>query len=257
MKKLMILLVLTRSLQLNCAFNAIKKVGETVCAIPLTTLAVNYAYKKSNEKESIAKHEAGHTIIAFQGNENIIEVSIEHDLMNCYSGACKSQIKYPYKNNYKHLIAGSLGGLAQDLQDQHWLQRQNFMELELDLPLTRSQRQLTYDLEYMIENHCYRADLKNAYKCAYLIAEREQLNKDYQNSDYYFYSSFVRDYKPSLDAVKQIEDRVKLLLLQGLQDAKNIVAAHQPEIDAIAQELYDKEYLSGDEVKAIIENCKK
>ena len=244
--KLSILLAVTSSLQLNCAFNVAKKIGKTVCAIPLTALTVDFARMNSNEKECVAKHEAGHTVIQAQ-RAQIMSVKINKGLMNkglmnSYTGLTHCRMNIQSLDNLQYIITASLAGPAQDLHNKNWLERQNFMELELGLPLTRTQKSLSNDLEYIHEKGQYKGDLQGAYQWAYKIAEHEILNDINLESN------------PIIQ--KQIEDRVQDLLLQGLQQAKTLVKQNQPQINAVAQALYDKEYLSGDEVRAIIESCK-
>jgi len=239
--KLSIFLALTSSLQLNCAFNAAKKIGKTVCAIPLTALTVDYARMNSSEKECVAKHEAGHTVIQAQ-RAQIMSTKIEEDSMNSYTGLSYCRMNIQSLDDLKYVITFNIAGPAQDLRDTNWLKRQNFMESELGLPLTRTQKSLSDDLEFIHGNQPHESDLKNAYNFAYKIAEHEFItsHKDLNNP-------IIR---------KQCDDRVQELLLQGLQQAKTLVQQNQPQINAVAQALYDKEYLTGDEVRAIIESCK-
>ena len=241
--KLSILLAVTSSLQLNCAFNAAKRIGKTVCAIPLTALTVEYARTNSLEKESVAKHEAAHAFHVFiQPLESVIlySVEIKHLAMNRYVGRCRSRSSLNY--DCKNQIVCALSGPAQDLYNKNWLERQNFMELELGLPLTRTQKSLSDDLEFIHVNPDHGSDLQYAYKYAYKIAEHEILN----------------DLNDESDAIiqKQIENRVQELLLQGLQEAKTLVQQNQPQINAVAQALCDKEYFERYDVRAIIESCK-
>ena len=237
--KLSILLALTSSLQLNCAFNAAKKIGKTVCAIPLTALTVEYARANSNEKEYVAKHEAAHAI---SQSSELLNVQINNSSMNRYSGVAINKFNISSNDDYKRILIFAFAGPAQDLRDKNWLERQNFMELELGLPLTRTQKSLSDDLEYLHTRESYIIDLPLAYKWAYKIAESEILNNLNDASD------------PIIQ--KQIEDRVQKLMLQGLQQAKTLVQQNQPQINAVAQALYDKEFLFSNEVRAIIKNCK-
>jgi len=239
--KLSILLAVTSSLQLNCAFNAAKKIGKTVCAIPLTALTVDFARMNSSEKECVAKHEAGHTVIQAQRTQ-IMSVKIEEASMNSYTGVTRGRMNIQSLDDLKYATTVIFAGPAQDLRDTNWLKRQNFMESELGLPLTRTQKSLSDDLEFIHGNQPHEGDLQNAYNIAYKIAEHE----------------FITNHKNLNNPItrKQCDDRVQELLLQGLQQAKTLVQQNQPQINAVAQALYDKEFLSGDEVKAIIENNK-
>ena len=237
--KLSILLALTSSLQLNCAFNAAKRIGKTVCAISLTDAAVRFAYTESHEKKTTALHEAAH---AFSQSSELLNVQINNASMNRYSGFATNKFTISSNDDYKRILICAFAGPAQDLHNKNWLERQNFMELELGLPLTRTQKKLSDDLAFLHEKETYLMDLPVAYTYAYIIAEHEILNDLNDESD------------PIIQ--KQIEDRVQDLLLQGLQQAKTLVQQNQPQINAIAQALYDKEFLTGDEVRAIIESCK-
>jgi len=240
--QLIILFALTSSLPLTCMFNTVKKIGKTVCVFPLTYLTVDYVGIDSLEKECVAKHEAGHAIAALQKKRALVSVCIEKGSMNTYTGLTHSRINQSDANIDAgiHAIACTFAGPAQDLENKSLFERRNVMELELGLPLTRIQRQLSDDLEYIHGQQCHEGDLKNAYSIAYAIAETEIKNNKNNN------------YQSNSNIKKQIDDRVQVLLLQGLQEAETLVKQNKLQIDAVAQELYDKEFLSGDEVNAII-----
>lgn len=234
-----ILFALTSSLPLTCMFNTVKKIGKTAYAIPLTVLTVDYVSIDSLEKECIAKHEAGHAIAALQKKRVLVSVCIKKGSMNTYRGLTHSRINQSDAiiDAAIDAIACTFAGPAQDLENKSLFERRNVMELELGLPLTRIQRQLSDDLEYIHGQQGHEGDLQIAYNIAYAIAEAEIKNDDCESNS---------------NTKKQIDDRVQVLLLQGLQEAKTLVNQNQLQIDVVAQELYDKEFLSGDEVKAII-----
>lgn len=236
--KLIMLLALTSPLPLTCMFHTVKKIGKTACAIPLTFLTVRFANMHSSEKECVARHETGHAIAALEKKRILRCASIKEGSMNRYIGFSQNEIDRDdiCINDLIDSIVCAFGGPAKDLEDTNFFERQNFMELELGLPLTRTQRQISDDLEYIHDQMHDQGDLYCAYNRAYEIVNAEIRN------DFNF------------NTKKQIDDRVQVLLLKGLQDAKNIVQQNKLQIDAIAQELYDKEFLSGDQVQAIIKS---
>ena len=198
--------------------------------MPLTTGTVLFAQQDMHDKEKVALHEAGHAVmLESQEKESVIFVIVENrkSLLNIYLGVAR----FLSSVNDKTKLVGCFGGFVQDMEDSKKLERQNFMNQELGLPLAGVFTDNKSQLDQMWQHFAYDEDLELVVDASNKIARRSL------------------PYSASQD---QIDRKTHEVMVKGLQETKKLVRENQASIQAVAQALCKSKKLSGDEIRAII-----
>ena len=210
-------MILISSLQLKSAFHAVKQCAKGLTKIASITGTVAFAQFKYYKKEHAALHEAAHAVIAEHLEPNSIDCAkITGEYLGKYSGEVHANTKM----TWTHLTSVSFAGFAQDLKQKELLDRTNFMEQELGLPLSNVSTKSSEQLQLMKEDSRYSTDLALAYRAEHRLHEN---NIEIENN-----------------------------LIRSLKKTKKLVEQNQTAIHAVAEVLCDKEELFGDEIREII-----
>ena len=240
-KKNFLVIALFSSLPLACAFQRMKIMGKCMVTVPLTGVVVAWTQINMPDKKAVALHEAAHAVIAEVLQPCIVTESQIKDQIIAYSGHVNFDLEKmiegepDYLTRIKKDMLIYLAGFTQDELDSSKMKPKNLMEREFELPLSAI-GQSKHSVYSKIYNHVdYKHDAENAAGKAFWIN--------------IFENGYINPEKDS-----ENEDDI---LSAAYKTTKKLVRENQLAIQAVGKALSKKEYLSGDEIRAIIAQVKK
>ena len=220
----------------------LSRVVKTIVGIPLVSGVMTYVQTTPMTKENVAYHEASHNVVqsVLENDSCSIKETRIHPYGYWWHGHVKLQDSF--NDNRENHIKFCLGGMAGIQQNQRLKVQQNFMEQELNLPLSRLS-DCVEDVPTWTFCAPSMSDMAKSFKHTEILA----LNDYYESHKDLLYSNPEEFYT-------MVRAKTHEKVPEFYKKTLDLVKEYEPEIRVVAEELLKKEYLSGDESNKLIKD---